>query len=161
MIAARAARLSGVTGPVLEEYLTTVDEADAPTLRALDAAITAAHPALDVAIKYGLLMYTVGGDWRHWVCAINVQRSGACLRFLYGVLLEDPLGVLRKGSAQLMTWDVPRGTDVDAGGVGTYVRDAVARHAYYREHAAEINAASKTAGKTAGAAPRRVRDVGP
>jgi hypothetical protein len=154
-----------VTGQTLEDYLATVDDSDAPVLRALDAAITAAHPELDVAIKYGLCMYTLGGDWRHWICAINVQRSGACLRFLYGVLLDDPLGVLRKGSAQLMTWDVAPDATIDAAAVGGYVSDAVARHAYYREHAVEINAASKAArtssARPARTTPRRVRDVGP
>jgi hypothetical protein len=144
-----------VTSQALEDYLATVDDVDAPALRALDAAITAAHPGLDVAIKYGILLYALGGDWRHWVCAINVQRSGACLRFLYGVLLDDPRGVLRKGSAQLMTWDVARGTEIDAEAVGGYVREAVAKHAYYREHAAEVSAASKA--QKAAPTPRRTR----
>jgi hypothetical protein len=163
----RVRQTVAVTSQALEDYLATIDDADVPTLRELDAAITAAHPPLDVAIKYRLLMYTLGGDWRHWICSINVQRSGACLRFLYGVLLDDPLGVLRKGSAQLMTWDLPRGGAVDADAVGDYVRDAVSRHAYYLEHAVEINATSKATRADPLPDPsrsrgrRRVRDVGP
>ena len=45
-----------------------------------------------MAIKYRLLSYTVDRDWRHWVCAVNATKSAVCLRFLWGVLLDDPLG---------------------------------------------------------------------
>lgn len=132
-----------VTSSAIEDYLARVEDVDAGDLRALDAAIRAARPDLEAAVKYGILMYTLDGDWRHWVCAINAQRQGVCLRFLYGVLLDDPLGVLRKGSAQLMTWDVRRGEEVDAEAVAGYVREAADRHDHYRANAAEIGAAAK------------------
>ena len=46
---------------------------------------------------------------------LSVTRDAVNLRFLWGVLLDDSLGVLRPGTSTLMTWDFPRGADVDAG----------------------------------------------
>ena len=130
----------------LDEYLTAArpeDAWDEAAIRELDGVVRAAAPDLESAVKYRILMYTRAGDWRHWICAINTQRSGVCLRFLYGVLLDDPHGVLRKGSAQLMTWDVARGQELDPDAVAAYVRQAVDLQVHYRENAAEISAASK------------------
>lgn len=141
----------------LEAYLATVDAADAPAVRELHAAVLAAHPDFDVAVKYRILTYAVGADWRHWVCAVNVQRSGLCLRFLAGVLLEDPRGVLRPGSAQLMTWDIARGEAIDTGAVGDYVREAVAVYPYYRANAAAVSASAKAASAEAASAGRSAR----
>src|SRR5207237_7919172 len=87
-----------------ETYLAGVDAAAAPLVRTLDAAIRTAYPDFDVAIKYGILMYALRGDWRTWVCAIQATRKSVGLRFLYGVLLDDPGHVLRAGSSVLNTW---------------------------------------------------------
>lgn len=144
----------------LEDYLATVDEADHAGVRALHDAVLAAHPGFDVAVKYRILTYALGRDWRHWVCAVNVQRSGLCLRFLYGVLLEDPRGVLRPGSAQLMTWDLARGTELDPQAVADYVREAVSRYEYYRENAAAVSASAKAAAKAAAKARPKPRPKG-
>lgn len=100
--------------PVLDTYLADVDAAAARSLALLDAAIRKAHPDFDVAIKYRLLTYALHNDWRHWVCAINATRNDVCLRFLYGTLLDNPLGVLRAGTSTLMTWDFKRGEAIDA-----------------------------------------------
>ena len=90
----------------LESYLAGIDPVGAPTVLALDHAIRAAEPHLDVAIKYRILTYALRGDWRTWVCAVQVTKNGVCLRFLYGVLLDDPRGVLRAGTSVLKTWDM-------------------------------------------------------
>ena len=59
-------------------------------------------------------MYSLDADWRTWVCAVDASKKRVSLRFLYGVLLDDPKGVLRKGSSVLMTWDFAFGESVDA-----------------------------------------------
>ena len=118
-----------------------------PTLVALDDAIRSPHGGFDVAVKYRLVTYALGGDWRHWVCAINAQRSGVCLRFLYGVLLDDPHGVLRPGSANLMTLDLARGGPVDRAAVAGFVTQAVAKYEYFRANDRAVNEAARTTGR--------------
>jgi hypothetical protein len=127
----------------LERYLDLYDEAAGAVFVQLDRAIRGAGPELESAIKYRLLSYTLEGDWRHWVCAVNATRSAVCLRFLWGVLLDDPLGVLRPGTSTLMTWDLPRGADVDADAVGRYVRDALDRRDHFLAHDEQISAAAR------------------
>lgn len=138
-----------MTSPALETYLVDVDAEAAPALTALDAAITDAHPGFDIAVKYKILMYALNRDWRHWVCAINATKNGVCLRFLYGVMLEDPHGVLRPGTSTLKTWDFRRGDDIDPAAVGAYVREAVGRYADYRANAREVTEAARAAAQQA------------
>ena len=128
-----------MTAP-LEQYIATVDEGAAPTLRALDAAIRAAAPELELAIKYRMPTYTIDKHWRQWVVALSVTKDAVNLRFLWGVLLEDPLKVLRPGTSTLMTWDFPRGGDVDAAAVASYVREALDDRDHYLANAAQITA---------------------
>ncbi|GAA3042642.1 hypothetical protein Aglo01_62670 [Actinokineospora globicatena] len=127
---------------VAQEYADRHTPAEAATVLALHEAVVAVAE-LDVAVKYGLLMYTVDGGWKHWVTGINITRKGACLRFLWGVLLDDPLGVLRAGTATLMTWDIPIGAEVDAAQVGAYVREAVAKRDHFVANSDEISKAAK------------------
>ena len=127
----------------LEEYAAGVDGAAAGTLRALDAAGRAAAPELDLAIKYRMPVYTLERRWRQWVVALSVTRDAVNLRFLWGVLLDDPLHVLRPGTSTLMTWDFPRGTDVDTAAVGSYVRNALAKRDHFLAHDQEISAAAR------------------
>ena len=124
----------------LEEYLALYDDAAGRMFVQLDGAIRTAAPDIDVAIKYRLLSYTVDEDWRHWVCAVNATKNAVCLRFLWGVLLDDPLAVLRPGTSTLMTWDMPRGTSVDTAAVASYVRDALATRDHFRANAEQISA---------------------
>ena len=132
----------------LEEYLALYDEAAGRLFIELDAAIRAAAPELEVAIKYRLLSYTVEHDWRHWVCAVNATKSAVCLRFLWGVVLEDPLRVLRPGTSTLMTWDIPRDGTVDTAAVGSYVHDALAKRDHFLAHDREISAEARARAKS-------------
>ena len=135
-----------MSSPALQTYLdglTGRDVEAAPTLRALDAAILAVEPGFAVAVKYKILMYAQPGDWRHWVCAISANRGGSALRFLYGVLLDDPRGVLRAGSSTLMTWDFANDDAVDAVAVGGYAREALDRLDHFRANAKQIAADAK------------------
>jgi hypothetical protein len=135
-----------VTSEALAEYLASTGDGSADVLTALDAAILRAHAQFDVAVKYRMVMYTLDRDWRHWVCAIGAAKNGgASVRFLYGAILDDPKDVLRAGTSILMTWDVAGGEKVDPRGVGAYVKEAVAKHAYFKEHEREITAAAKGA----------------
>jgi hypothetical protein len=139
----------GGAGPnALETYLGGVDPAAAPLVLALDGVIREAHPGFDVAIKYRILMYALHGDWRTWVCAIDAGRKSVGLRFLYGVLLDDPLRVLRAGSSVLKTWDFAFDQVVDRAAVGVYVREAVARYDEYKANTGEILEASRAAAAT-------------
>jgi hypothetical protein len=140
---------SGGAGPAaLETYLGGVDPAAAPIVVALDGIIREVHPGFDVAIKYRILMYALHGDWRTWVCAIDASRKSVGLRFLYGVLLDDPLRVLRAGSSVLETWAFAFDQVVDRVAVGAYVREAVARYDEYKANTGVILEASRAAAAT-------------
>ena len=132
-----------MTSPILDTYLATIDPAAAPLVVSLDAAVSAAQPDFDLAIKYGILMYALRGDFRIWVCAVSATKKGACLRFLYGVLLDDPRHVLRAGSSVLKTWDFALGDAIDPAAVGAYVQEAVARYPEYKANATAVLSAAR------------------
>jgi hypothetical protein len=134
-----------VASSALETYLAGVDPAAAPLVVALDAAVRRAHPELDATVKYKILMYALRGDWRTWICAIGATRKGASLRFLFGVLLDDPRRVLKAGSSVLMTWDFAFGDAVDPAAVGAYVTEAVSCYDYYKANSTEVLERSRTA----------------
>lgn len=142
-----------MNSPALQAYVAGIDPTAAPLVIALDEAIRAAHPDLDVAIKYKILMYALRGDWRTWVCAIDATRKGVCLRFLYGVLLDDPRRVLRAGSSVLKTWDMGFDDVLDPAAVGAYVTEAVARYGQYKANTHEVLEASRAASR-AGRRPK-------
>ncbi len=140
-------------GSGLEKFLVGVDPERAVLVRALDRIVREAHPGFDVDVKYNLLMYALNRDWRHWVCAIDAHpKRGVGLRFLYGVILEDPRHVLRGGSSVLKTWDFGPGDSVDEPAVAGYVREAVAKYPEYRANDKVILASSRAAtGRAPGA----------
>ncbi len=102
------------------------------------APFMAAQPDLDTRISYKMLMYGLNGDFRNWICAVGVTKNAANLRFLYGVLLKDPRGVLRAGSATLKTIDYKSMADFDPQLVKDYVGEAVAQLDYFKQHAHEL-----------------------
>jgi hypothetical protein len=118
---------------VLEEYIgALVDPRGEPVVRQLDRVIRATEPDFESAIKYKILMYGLKGDYRTWVCAINSGRRHVSLNFLYGVMLDDPLRVLRAGSSVLMSWDFPFDEEVNAAALGPHVAEAVRKKADYQ-----------------------------
>jgi hypothetical protein len=137
-----------VNGSALETYLEGVAPEARALVLALDEAIRTAHPTFDTAVKYKILMYSLAGDWRTWVVAIDATRKGVCLRFLYGVLLDDPRGVLRAGSSVLKTWDFAFDDVVDSAAVTGYVSEAVSRYGDYKARAADVLEASRGSKKT-------------
>ena len=136
-----------MSSPALDTYLEGADPAAAKLLTGLDESIRAACPDLDVAIKYGILMYGLRGDWRTWVCALQATKKGVSLKFLYGVLLDDPLRVLRSGSSVLMSWDFGTAEVIDAASVRQYVAEAVAKYDQYKTTAPQVLEASRAASK--------------
>jgi hypothetical protein len=129
----------------LETYCAGIDPVARPLVVTLDGIIREAQPAFDVVIKYRILMYALHGDWRTWICAIDASKKAVCLRFLYGVLLDDNRRVLRAGSSVLKTWDFAFDEVVDRAAVGAYVREAVARYPDYKANAREVLEASRSA----------------
>jgi len=132
----------------LETYVAGLDPSAAPLVLALDAAIRAAHPEFVVAINYRMLMYSLGGDFHTWICAIGRTTKGVSLRFLFGVLLDDPHHKLRAGSSVLKTWDFALDDPVHAEAVSTYVAEAVAKYPTYKANAHQIQAAARAAATT-------------
>ena len=129
-----------VPAPALDDFLARIDPALAPGVRTLHEAVMASGTSFDAAVKYQMLSYAQGGDFRHWVCAVDVGRSGfksyqgaapakraLHVRFLYGVLLDDPQDLLRAGSSILKTLDFASPEEVDGPLVTAFVKDAVAR----------------------------------
>lgn len=115
-----------------DTYIATLGPVFAPAVLALDAAILAVRGDFGTRFSYGILLYGLGGDFRHWVCAIDCGRPGAAketvrVRFLYGALLDDPRGVLRAGSSTLKTIDFTSPDEIDVELVTEYVREAVPR----------------------------------
>jgi len=136
-----------VSSPALDTYLEGADPAAAPLLTSLDETLRTACPDFDVAIKYGILMYGLHGDWRTWVCALQATKKGVSLKFLYGVLLDDPLGVLRSGSSVLMSWDLGMAEVVNAASVRSYVSEAVSKYEQYKTTAPQVLEARRAAAK--------------
>jgi hypothetical protein len=116
-----------MTEPALDTYLATVDDRHRPLVLALDEAIRAAAGELESRIAYGMLLYSRPGQPRsRWVCGISTSSKGAQLRFLFGTSMPDPHGILRGGTATLMSIDYATREDVDATVATAYVRDALA-----------------------------------
>ena len=120
------------------EYVEMIEADRVPALELLDKAIRSAEDGFDCRIAYKMLMYTLNGDHKHWICAIDVGRSGMKggkktgparmhLRFLFGHLLDDPKDLLRSGTGILRTIDFPLDGEFDLASVTEYVRDAVSK----------------------------------
>lgn len=116
-----------MSGSVRDSYIASIDPAFVPAVLALDSAVMAVRADFDTRISYKMLNYALDGDFRHWICAIRVTKKAFQLRFLYGVLLDDPRGVLRGGTGILRTIDFASREDIDAQLVADYVSDAVSR----------------------------------
>jgi hypothetical protein len=116
------------------DYLATVGTDRAPVVVELDRVVTAAHPGFDVGIYYRQLTYALDGDFRRWVCAIDANpKPGVALRFLYGILLDDPRGVFRGAkSSPLRTINMPSLDAIDPQLITEYVGRAVSAFDEYK-----------------------------
>jgi hypothetical protein len=121
-----------VSGSAREEFVAGIEPRFVALVLALDEAVRSTGIAFDVAVRYRMLTYALGGDFAHWICAIDAtpRRSGrdVCIRFLFGYLLTDPRRVFRGAkTSPLRTMDIASLADLDSGLVGAYVAEAVAR----------------------------------
>ncbi|MGB9299376.1 MAG: DUF1801 domain-containing protein [Anaerolineae bacterium] len=121
-----------------DTFIDGIDTHFVPMVLALDRAVLAACPDFDTRIYYRMLTYALAGDFRHWICAISVHKKAVCLRFLFGVLLDDPQGVLRAGTGILRTIDFVSVEEVDAQLVADYVNEAVTRLDYFKAHERDL-----------------------
>lgn len=122
----------------LETYIETVDPPFRDLVRAADAAVRASGADFDVDVKYRMLMYALNKDWRHWVIAISQMKKAVNVRFLWGVLLDDPAHLLRAGTSHLMTLDFASADEFDPALVTAYVKEAVEKYDYFKEHQKEL-----------------------
>jgi hypothetical protein len=114
-----------------DTFIDGIDTRFVPLVLALDRAVVAARANFDTRISYKMLTYALAGDFRHWICAISVHKKAVCLRFLFGVLLDDPRGILRAGTGILRTIDFFSVEEVDAQLVADYVNEAVSKLEYF------------------------------
>ena len=82
-------------------------------------------------------MYHLGTDKARWVVAIDVREKVVTIRFLWGVLLDDPRGILRGGTSTLMNVDVPSPGALEPSVITSFVAQAVARYPDYVTGAAD------------------------
>jgi hypothetical protein len=117
-----------VSDALLEAYLATVRPDAHAIVRTLAAAVAEAGADLDCRVTYRMLVYTFDSRWHDWVVAIGVSSKAVNLRFLYGQRLDDPAGLLRRGSTTAAAIDYASPEEVDPAIVTAYVREAVAKH---------------------------------
>lgn len=117
-----------MTASVVDGFLAGKDARWHPLTRELDRLITTAEPALLTRVAYRMLMYHLGTDKARWVVSIDVRDKVVTVRFLWGVLLDDPRGILRGGTSTLMNLDLPSPDALDAPLVTDLVHQAVARY---------------------------------
>jgi hypothetical protein len=145
-----------MSSSILDEYIGTIpDPRGERVVRDLDRVIRKAHPALDAAIKYKILMYGLHGAFRTFVCAINSGRRHVALNFLYGVMLDDPRKVLRGGTSVLMSWDFAFDQEIDEAAVAAYVTEAVRKNADYKANRQAVQDAAYADAEKAGRRPKR------
>lgn len=117
-----------MTQTLVDGFLADRDSRWHPLTRELDRLIVTAEPALVTRVAYRMLMYHLGTDKARWVVAIDVRDKLVTVRFLWGVLLDDPRGILRGGTSTLMNLDLPTTDALDAPLVTDLVHQAVARY---------------------------------
>jgi hypothetical protein len=116
-----------MSGSACDSYIASIDPGFVPAVLALDSAVMVVRADFDTRVFYRMLTYALNGDFRHWICAIDAHKKPFHLRFLYGVLFDDPRGVLRAGTGILRTIDFASRADIDAQLVTDYVSEAVSR----------------------------------
>lgn len=122
----------------LNDYLATVDPPYHELVHAAHQAILASGELFDIAIKYRMLTYTRGRDWRNWIIAVSQMKKAVNVRFFGGTLLDDPRGLLRYGDSHLASLDIPNLEAFDADVVTGFVTQALGLVEYVRAHEREL-----------------------
>jgi hypothetical protein len=105
---------------VLETYLHKVPEGMREHVRALDALVRAADPALEAKLKWGNLTY----QHEHTVCALVTHRDHVNLQLWNGASLRDPKGLLEGEGKGMRHVKLPPGQRVDKAALTALVRAA-------------------------------------
>ena len=116
---------------VVDGFLADKPARWADTTRELHRLIMSAEPALTARVSYRMLMYHLGADKARWVVAVDVREKVVTVRFLWGVLLDDPRGILRGGTSTLMNLDLPSPEALEGAVVADLVTQAIARYPDY------------------------------
>jgi hypothetical protein len=111
-----------------EEFLRMKDESMHSQLEIVNAAVIKAVPKIDAAIKWKMYMYSFDAKWMNPLCAIDTTKKGISLRLWPGEQLSDPLGVLRFGSSDMGSWDIPLDAKIKPADITKYVREAAKIH---------------------------------
>jgi hypothetical protein len=115
-----------------EAFLATVPPTFAPIVAPLAALVEESAPELTPRLSYGMLTYVYGRDYRSWVVAIGVTSKVVSLRLLFGVLLDDPRGLLRHGTSSLANLDFASLDQVDDATVRAFVSEAAKNHERFK-----------------------------
>ena len=94
---------------------------------------------LECAMKWGQLTYAKNGDFHHWIVGIKVTKKFVGLVFHFGGLLEDPGSVFIIGTSKFgrkITYQ--RIEEVDQDVILDFIRQAMGKFIYFREHWKEI-----------------------
>lgn len=86
----------------VEAFIAATPFAHQETARKLIGLIHSSFPALDAAIKWQQYTFGMNGDFHYWIAALKHTQKGIMLYFHYGGLLDDPNGVLEKGSSDFL-----------------------------------------------------------
>jgi hypothetical protein len=79
----------------VEAWLDKQSPAHQAQAQGLADVVHRADTAIDEAIKWRRLTFTVGDNWHHWLFAVAISKGGVSLVFHKGVLLDDPANLLR------------------------------------------------------------------
>ena len=86
----------------VEEFIAATPPAHQETARKLICLIHTSFPALYAAIRWQQYTFGMNGDFHYWIVALKHTQKGIMLYFHYGGLLDDPEGVLEKGSSDFL-----------------------------------------------------------
>ena len=111
--------------PEVAEHIAKEAPHHQEVIRALMDAIFQTDPGIEEAIKWNRITFTVGGNWHHWLCGIDVTKRGVTLMFHKGVLLNDPSGVLQGTGRYLRQIKPDSVTDINKDAVIALVRHAI------------------------------------
>ncbi len=118
--------------PPREAFLSNAPPDFAAIVARLAALVEDSAPELTARLSYGMLTYVHGRDFRSWVVAIGVTSKVVSLRLLFGVLLDDPRGLLRHGTSSLANLDFTSLDQVDDATVRAFVSEAATNHERFK-----------------------------
>lgn len=109
------------------DYIKQQTPGDQATITVLMQVIFEAEPAIEVAMKWRRLTFTLNGNWHHWICGIQTTKKGVTLHFHKGWLLPDPGGMLQGQGKHGRLIRFADGEEIDRDNLRILLRQAVIR----------------------------------